>query len=139
MFTLKHGLFWITVIAAGCGSSRTEREPREGSEEAAALEDLTDRKEALDSAVAQELAELEIEFGELRSEADVAEGDFTTELLRIDQLIEELKMRVEQARVESLDELESLRGDTRRRLDNITEAYSALERRVEEASGATDS
>lgn len=132
MLTMKHGLLWIAVIVAGCGTSRTEREPRDSS--APELEEhLTDQKAELESAIAQELAQLEREFGALRSDADVADEDFTAELLHIDQLIEELGAHVEQAHIQSLDDLESLRGDTRRRLDDIRQAYSALEQRVEEA------
>ncbi|HXV61839.1 MAG TPA: hypothetical protein VEK15_14170 [Vicinamibacteria bacterium] len=84
----------------------------------------------MEQAIALELAELEIDIGELRSKADATDEDFTSEFVHLDQLMSDLDARLENARVAGEDDLERLRSETERALEQIKEAYDALETRI---------
>jgi hypothetical protein len=120
----------------GCGGSPAlDDDTSAASDQMMAFDEL---KADLETAVEEELAELEREIGDLRADAEATEEDFTAELVHLDELMEEITNRIEGARLEDVDDVETLRTETTRRLEEIRRAYTDLEERVAAASDQTE-
>ena len=130
----------ICAASSSCGPPVGQPETQKESPAPVARR-IEAAKKGLEQAIALELAELEISIGELRSKADATDEDFTSEFVHLDQLMSDLDARLEKATVANEADLERLRFETERALEQVKEAYDAVETRVvgTEANQATTS
>lgn len=116
------------VTLTGCGTPSSE--PEGAAVETEPTTTFEEQRDRFEAAIEQEITALEEDIGNLRTEADATDEDFTSEFVHLDQLMSEVRTRLDEARITSAAELERLRSDTRQQLDEIQEAFSDVQARV---------
>jgi len=119
----------LILALAACGMSSDEG-PHETTGEQTVFHE---QRENIEAAVNREISQLETAIADLRAEADATTENFTSEFVHVDQLMSGLRARLENARVESEQGLETLRSDTRAQIEEIQEAVTNLQARVDAA------
>lgn len=125
----------LTFALVACGASSDGERGETSSGEQTPFEE---RRVTIEASVDRELSQLETAIADLRAQADATTENFTSELVHVDELMSELRARLETARVETEEDLEELRADTRAQIDEIQEAVSNLENRIAAAEEADE-
>lgn len=120
-----------------CGPSTQEEQPEETAEEQRSTA-LEEQRETIEASVDREISQLETGIADLRVEAGERAENFAAEFAYLDELMDELRTRLENARVETEEDLDTLRGDTRTKIDEIKEAVSNLQNGIAAAEEADE-